>query len=130
MKQTNLANAEELICEQIQHIYVQQLEQELSQISCRIFDRILIFVLEGVITPPENLLNQNNHLRLVSQVRSVFDRMIQPKIQDLIEQTLNVTVIDFLCDTTIDTSRTGAIVIFEFQCRRSDLNISDDSNYN
>jgi uncharacterized protein YbcI len=126
MKQTNLANAEELIGEQIKQIYIQQLEQELSRISCRIFDQVLILVLEGVITPPENLLNQNNNLRLVSQVRSVFDQMIQDQIKVLIEQTLNVTVIDFLFDTGIESGRTGAIVIFEFQRRRSYLNISDD----
>lgn len=126
MKQTNLANAEEVIGQQIKQIYIQQLEQELSRISCRIFDQVLILVLEGVITPPENLLNQNNNLRLVSQVRSVFDQMIQDQIKVLIEQTLNVTVIDFLFDTGIENSRTGAIVIFEFQRRRSELNISDD----
>ncbi|MEB3279195.1 MAG: DUF2294 domain-containing protein [Lyngbya sp.] len=126
MKQTNFTSSEQLICERIQKVYVQQLDQELNRISCRIFEGVMVLILEGVITPPEKLLNQNHHFRLVNRVRSVLDRIIQPKIKDLIEQTLSVTVIDFLCDTTIDTSRTGAIVIFEFHSHRTSANTSND----
>lgn len=126
MKKNNLAFSEKLICEQIERIYFQQLEQQLRRINCRIFDRVLVLLLEGVITPPENLLNQNNYPGLANQVRSVFDQIIRFQIQDLIEQTLNVTVIDFLCDTAIETGRTGAIVIFEFQSRGSSSSICDN----
>ena len=126
MKKTNLAFSEKLICERIERIYFQQLEQQLQRINCRIFDRVLVLLLEGVITPPENLLNRHNHPGLANKVRSVFDRIIQLQIKDAIEQTLNVTVTDFLCDTAIETGRTGAIVIFEFQSLGSSSGICDD----
>ncbi|WP_413164491.1 DUF2294 domain-containing protein [Capilliphycus salinus ALCB114379] len=126
MKTNNFESSEQVICERIRKIYVQQLDHQLSRISCRIFDQVLVLILEGVITPPEQLLNQNNHLQLVSQVRAALDGIIQPKIQNLIEQTLNVTVTDFLCDTAIETSRTGAIVIFEIHSRRDSSKLSSN----
>ncbi|KMW70489.1 DUF2294 domain-containing protein [Limnoraphis robusta] len=130
MEASNLALSEQLLCEGIQKIYTQQLEQQLIKISCHIFDRIVVFILEGVITPPEHFLNRNNDVRLVSRVRGELDRIIQPKIKDLIEKTINVTVTDFLCDTAIDTDRTGAIVIFEFPSRTASLKTSDDGTHN
>lgn len=41
--------------------------------------------------------------------------MIHPQIQTIIEEVLNVKVVDFLSDTTIDNNITGAIAIFEFK---------------
>ncbi|MCG5060349.1 MAG: DUF2294 family protein [Limnoraphis sp. WC205] len=91
MEASNLALSEQLLCEGIQKIYTQQLEQQLIQISCHIFERVLVLLLEGVITPPEHFLNRNNYVRLVNRVRGELDRIIQPKIKDLIEKTINLT---------------------------------------
>lgn len=125
-----VAALEQLLSEEIQNIYTQELEQELSQISCNLDDRVLVITLEGVITPPEQLLNRNNYVELVNRVRDELDRIIQPKIKNLIEQTIDIKITDFLCDTEIDTSRTGVIVIFEFQCREGSVNCSEISRYN
>jgi uncharacterized protein YbcI len=51
----------------------------------------IVLLLEGVITPPEHFLNRNNYVRLVNRVRGELDRIIQPKIKDLIEKTINLT---------------------------------------
>ncbi|MFY7806275.1 MAG: Na-translocating system protein MpsC family protein [Limnoraphis robusta] len=91
MEASNLGLSEQLLCEGIQKIYTQQLEQQLIQISCHIFERVLVLLLEGVITPPEHFLNRNNYVRLVNRVRGELDRIIQPKIKDLIEKTINLT---------------------------------------
>ncbi|MGB5633399.1 MAG: Na-translocating system protein MpsC family protein [Waterburya sp.] len=39
--------------------------------------------------------------------------IIHPQIQDIIEEVLDVKVVDYLSDTTIDNDITGAIAIFE-----------------
>ena len=117
MNTTNFRPDERAICERIEQIYAQQLDQELSRITCRISDRVLVLILEGAITPPEHLLTDNNQIRLAGRVRAVLDRILRPQIKDLIEQTMNVTVTDFLSDTAMETGRTGAIVIFECQPR-------------
>jgi hypothetical protein len=41
MEASNLGLSEQLLCEGIQKIYTQQLEQQLIQISCHIFERVL-----------------------------------------------------------------------------------------
>lgn len=72
-------------------------------------------MLAGTITSPEKLLKNNDSFYLVKQVRVAIDKVIQPQIQNIIEETLNVKVVDFLSDTTIDRELTGAIAIFEFK---------------
>ncbi len=114
--------SEKFLGEQIKKIYAQELEQELSQVSCHFDDRVLVITLEGVITPPEQLLNRNNYVQLVHRVRGELDRIIQSKIKALIEQTINVKITDFLCDTAIETGRTGVIVIFEFKSHNGGVN--------
>jgi uncharacterized protein YbcI len=91
MEASNLGLSEQLLCEGIQKIYTQQLEQQLIQISCHIFERVLVLLLEGVITPPEHFLNRNNYVRLVNRVRGELDRINQHKIKDLKEKTNNLT---------------------------------------
>lgn len=40
---------------------------------------------------------------------------MHPQIKNIIEEVLNVNVVDFLSDTTIDNKVIGAIAIFEFK---------------
>ena len=70
-------------------------------------------MLDGTITSPEKLLKNNAHLDLAKEVRQVIDSVIQPQIQNTVEEILDVKVIDFLTDTTIDNDITGGISIFE-----------------
>ncbi|MBE9167204.1 DUF2294 domain-containing protein [Pleurocapsales cyanobacterium LEGE 06147] len=105
---------EKILSPKIKSIYKKQLEHQLSNISYRLFERTLVVILEGTVTPPEQLLKQSNCQQLAEQVRRAIDRIIQPQIKTTIEEAMNVKVIDFLSDTTIDTNRTAAIAIFEF----------------
>lgn len=106
---------EKILSPKIKNIYKKLLEHQLSNISYRLFDRTLIVILEGTVTPPEQLLSQqSDRKQLAKKFRRAIDRIIQPQIKTTIEEVMNVKVIDFLSDTTIDTSRTGAIAIFEF----------------
>lgn len=72
-------------------------------------------MLDGTITSPERLLKNNDRLDLARQVREAIDEFIQPQIQDMIEEILDVKVVDFLSDTTFDSDMTGAIAIFELK---------------
>lgn len=104
-----------LLSQRIKDIYQEQLEHKLDHISYNLLERSLIITMEGTITPPEKLLKDNNRLHLAKQVREVIDSIIQPQIQDTIEEILNVKVVDFLSDTTLDNDMTGAIAIFELK---------------
>jgi uncharacterized protein YbcI len=106
---------ESLLSRKIKEIYQYQLKHQLDNISYKLFDRTLIILLEGTITSPEKLLKDNDRDHLAEQVREAIDSIIHPQIQDIIEEVLNVKVIDFLSDTTIDRDLTGAIAIFELK---------------
>ncbi len=114
-RRVEIKKVESLLSRRIRDIYQERLEQKLDNISYRLFDRTLIIMLEGTITSPEMLLKQSDRHRLVEEVRDSIDSIIHPQIQDTIENILNVKVVDFLSDTTIENNMTGAIAIFEFE---------------
>ncbi len=110
---------ETILSERIQNLYQKQLQHQIEEITYHFFDNTLIIMMEGTLTQAEQLLNENQHQQLAKQVREVIDKLIQPKIITSIEEVMDVKVVDFLCDTTIDTSRTGAIAILGFKPKNS-----------
>ena len=114
-KVIGIKKIESLLSQRIKDVYRNQLEHQLDNISYKLFDRTLIIMLEGTITSPEKLLKNHDCYGLAEQVREAIDRVIHPQIRDIIEEALNVKVIDFLSDTTIDNNLTGAIAVFELK---------------
>lgn len=106
-----------ILSQKIRRVYQERLEHKLENVSYRLFDRTLVITLEGITTSPERLLKENDRLDLAKQVREEVDRLINPQIKDIIEEVLEVKVVDYLSDTTIDNDMTGAIAIFEFKPR-------------
>ena len=118
-KGIKIRKIEALLSQKIKDVYQDKLEHQLDNISYRLFERTLIIMMEGTITSPEKLLKSSARLDLAKQVRESIDSVIHPQIKDIIEEVLNVKVIDFLSDTTIDNDLTGAIAIFEFKLRHT-----------
>jgi uncharacterized protein YbcI len=106
---------ETLLSQKIKIIYQENLEQQIDDVYYRLFDRTLIVVIEGTVTPPEILLEKKDRSDIAKQVREIIDRLLQPQIKNIIEEVIDVTVTDFICDTTIKSNCTGAIVIFELK---------------
>ena len=118
-KKIKYQKIESILLQKIRCIYHDKLNCELDNISYKLFDRTLVITIEGIITPPEKLLQKNDCPDLVEQVRKAVDAMIHPRIQNLIEEVLEVKVIDYLSSTTIDNDITGAIAVFEFKPKNS-----------
>ncbi|MEM7762345.1 MAG: DUF2294 domain-containing protein [Cyanobacteria bacterium P01_A01_bin.40] len=114
-KAVKFQKIESILSQKIQDVYREELEHQLDHISYKLFDHTLVITLEGIVTSPEKLLKANDRLDLAQQVRKVVDGVIHPQIQSVIEEVLDVKVVDFLSDTTIDNDLTGAIAIFEFK---------------
>lgn len=121
MKKQNikLEKIENLLSQRIKNIYQEQLEHNLDKISYQLFDRTLIITIEGIVTSSEKILKENNSYSLAKKVREAIDNVIHPQIKDIIEEVLDVKVIDFLSDTTIEHDFTGAIAIFEIKPNHS-----------
>lgn len=114
-KAIKIKQIEPLLSEKIQAVYQAQLEHPLHKISYKLFDNTLVITMEGTITSPEKLLKDNERFALAKQVREAIDSVIRPQIQSVIEEVLDVKIVDFLSDTTIEHDMTGAIAIFELE---------------
>lgn len=117
MKKPNLTSEQltTILSNKITQLYEGKLEHQLKEITYHLFDNKLMIIMEGTVTSPEKLLNCSQQQELAQEVRTVLDNVIQPQIKQLIEEVINVSVIDFLSDTTLATDRTGAIAIFELK---------------
>lgn len=104
-----------LLSQRIKDIYRSRLAHKPGEITYQLFPDKLIIVVEDSVTQPEQLLNQTNQKELAKEVRSVLDQVFQSQLRELIEQSMDVTIADFLLDTTISTGRTGAIAIFDLE---------------
>lgn len=102
---------ERTLSQRIQNLYKAQLGHRPSKVMCRLLNEKLIIVIEGSITQPEQILAQEGQIHLAKEVRSELDDAIQPQLRTLIEEILKVNVVDLLSDATLETGRTGAIVV-------------------
>ncbi len=108
-----------LFSKRIKDLYLEHLKHQPKEITYQFFDGKLMLVIEESVTQLEQLLNESNHKELAKQIRAVLDNVIQPQLKGLIEELMDVKVVDFLSDTTIDTGRTGAIAVFELKSNTS-----------
>ena len=102
---------EEVLCQRIKTLYSQKLEHQPTHVTCQLFNEQLAIVIEGSVTQPEKVLINNGNPELAQQVRLDLNKVIQTEMQQVIEDVLGVPVIDLLSDATLETGRTGLIVI-------------------
>jgi uncharacterized protein YbcI len=105
--------AERMLSQRIQSLYRSQLGHQPGKITCQLFDEKLAIVIENSVTQPEQLLAEEGRVELAEQVRADLDSAIRPHLKALIEEILDVEVLDLLSDATLQTGRTGMIVVLE-----------------
>ncbi len=101
------------LSQQILTFYRERLGHKPSKIICQLFEQRATIIIEDSLTPAEQLLAKDGQQELAQDVRSCLDELTKPQITQLIEATLEVKVIDLLSDATLETGRTGMIVILE-----------------
>jgi len=99
------------LSQRIQGLYCNQLGHRPTKVTCQLFDNSLAIVMEDSITPAEQLLVDQGQQELAEQVRSGLDDAIEPKLKALIEEILEVKVLDFMGDATLQTGRSGIVVV-------------------
>lgn len=102
---------ERKLSQEIQAFYRQYLGHQPSKVTCQFFGAKLAIILENSITSAEKVLIDEGKSDLAQQVRSNLDGAIQPELKQLIEKVTEVEVLDILSDATLDTGRTGIIVV-------------------
>lgn len=99
------------LSQRIQGLYSNQLGHRPTKVTCQLFDDSLAIVMENSITPAEQLLVDQGQEELAEQVRSGLDDAIEPRLKALIEEVLEVKVLDLMGDATLQTGRSGIVVV-------------------
>ena len=110
-EQQTVGQLERELSQRLQALYRDQLGQRPTKAICQVFGSKVAIVLEGSVTQPEQLLAEEGQTELAEQVRADLDQALRPRIQQLIEEVLQVNVLDLLSDATLDTGRTGIIAV-------------------
>lgn len=99
------------LSQRVQKLYRQELEHSPGKVTCQLFGNQLAIVIEDALTAVEKTLAENEaQNNKVEKINSAINDVIEAKLKDLIEEVLAVDVQDILFDTTLETSRTGAII--------------------
>jgi len=99
------------LSQKIQAFYRSQLGHQPSKVTCQIFDTKLAVIIEDSITSAEQVLVDEGKSDLAKKVRSNLGDAIKPDLTKLIEEITKVEVVDMLTDATLETGRTGLIII-------------------
>jgi uncharacterized protein YbcI len=102
---------ERALSQQFQKLYRERLGHSTGKVSCRLFDNKLIILVENSLTQPEQLLLKNGSSRKVEELHTDLAQLMRPQLVDLVESMLGLEVVDLLSDTTLETARTGLVVI-------------------
>jgi len=102
---------ERSLAQRIQALYRSQLGLRLSGVDCELLETKIAIVLEQSVTQPEQLLVAQGKSELVESLHSELEEVIQPQLKTLIEEVIGVSVLDLLSDVTLETARTGIIVM-------------------
>ncbi len=99
------------LSQKIQAFYRSHLGHQPSKVTCQLFSTKLAIIIEDSITNAEQILVDEGKNDLAKKVRSNLDDAIQPELQQLIEEVAKVKVLDMMSDATLETGRTGIIII-------------------
>ncbi len=109
--QQTVGQLEREISQKMQALYKVHLGHQPSKVTCQLFDSKLAIILEDSVTQPEKLLAEDGQLELAEQIRADLNQAIQPQIKLMVEDVLAVDVLDLLSDATLETRRTGMIIV-------------------
>ncbi|MDB9311478.1 DUF2294 domain-containing protein [Spirulina sp. CS-785/01] len=104
---------ERSLSQSIQAFYRENLGQQPSKVTCQLFANQVAVVVENSITATEQVLAQDGKENFAKQVRLELNNVTRPQLQQIIEDHVGVSVLDVLCDATLETSRTGIIAVLE-----------------
>ncbi|NJL46624.1 MAG: DUF2294 domain-containing protein [Leptolyngbyaceae cyanobacterium SM2_5_2] len=99
------------LVQKVQKLYRDKLNHTPSDVTCQLLDDKLMVVIENSVTKPEQLLLQDGDPERAAQIREDLIAAIRPEMAKLVEDILNRDVVDILSDATLETGRTGLVII-------------------
>jgi uncharacterized protein YbcI len=101
------------LSQRVQALYRQQLGHSPGRIICQLFEKKVAIVIDNSMTQPEQFLAQDGQEQLANEMRTQIDQALRPQLRTLVEDVLGIPVLDIMSDATLDTERTGIIIVLE-----------------
>jgi uncharacterized protein YbcI len=102
---------ERTLSQHFQKLYRDSLGHTPGKVICQLFNNKLTIIIEDSLTQPEQLLLENSETQRVEALHSDLAKIVRPRLMKLVEEALGVKVIDWMSDTTLETGRTGLVVV-------------------
>ena len=102
---------ERKLSQEIQAFYRHHLGHQPSKVTCQFFGSKLAVIIENSITNAERILLEEGKKDLAEKVRANLDEAIRPELKELVERVTDVQIVDILSDATLNTGRTGIIIV-------------------
>ena len=95
----------------IKALYREQTAHPPQKITCKLFSRYLAIVNEEALTPVEKSLWGFGREELSKQIRSEIDKLIKPKLVELVESMTTAKIEEILSSVTFSSNKSGILVI-------------------
>lgn len=111
------------LAQNIKKLYREEIDHPPQKITCQLFSRYLAIVGDEALTPLEKNLWQYGKKSLSEEIRLEINRIIKPKLIQLIENTIAVKTEEILSNVTFSSNKSGILVILSEppQVRNSEL---------
>ncbi len=99
------------LVQKFQKLYREKLNHSPGEVTCQLVDEKLMVIIENSVTKPEQLLLQEGDTERAAQIRDELVMAMRPEMVKLVEDVLDREVVDILSDATLETGRTGLVII-------------------
>ena len=99
------------ICQSIRDLYKNKIEFISSKISCKLFAKHLIIVIEEGLSLVERNLWKTGKTELSTELSIQLNSIIKLEVVKIIQEILQVDVIEIMSGSTHQTNRLGIMVV-------------------
>ena len=97
----------------VQALYRSQFGHLPHKVVCHLFADKIAIIAEGTVTPLEQILKDNSHSDLASDIRAAVGEAFAIEVKQKIKEIFDLEVVDLIYDSSLDSGYLGAIVFLE-----------------
>ena len=99
------------LSQKIKELYNLEINFAPQKVTCKLFSRYLAIVMDEALTPLEKSLIAYGKKGLIAQLRRETSSIFRPRLVKSIEETLGVSIVEILTNTTFIGNKTGTLVV-------------------
>ncbi|MEM7553462.1 MAG: Na-translocating system protein MpsC family protein [Cyanobacteria bacterium P01_A01_bin.84] len=107
------AKTEEILSQNLQSLFLNQLSHEPEEINCDFFTDRLVITIKNVLTKPEQLLICHGYTETAKKIRNSIEEILKPQLKIIIEEFVDVQTTQILFATYLDSNYMSLIVFFD-----------------